>query len=169
LTIIATFRSDFVPSRSAQTSYHTAQVPLVDRNHTAANPFVKRAKKIAPTMAEVQAPQQVALEALPNQIGTAIVNGTNGSLVKECSGEMTTQDAQLLYQMVLESGTILKKPTCGTNEGSAPSTYVDALTKNRRQRGAEGLKRLTVTFSSVTYSAALGGDGNLYIIKTKTC
>jgi len=109
-------------------------------------------------------PSYVPLETVPHQIGTAVLNVGDGSLARECTGNLTYQDAKVLHTMILECGTLLRKPTSGLDDDPAPS-YVDAPTIVSRQRNAEGLKRITITFPRTKYTAALGSDGLLYIVK----
>ena len=82
------------------------------------------------------------LDAVPGQIGHAVLRAADGHVVRHPTGSLTSRDAALLYRALLEAGTVL----CG-----------------------EGLERLTVGFRNVSYAVVMGrGDGCLYIVKKRS-
>ena len=87
------------------------------------------------------------LDAVPGQIGHAILRASDGTILHPPSGSLTERDIGIVYRMIMEVGTLLA--------GS----------------GGEGLQRMTVAFRSVSYAVALGGGGNddcLYIVKKRS-
>ncbi len=88
------------------------------------------------------------LDAVPGQIGHAILRASDGTILRPPSGSLTERDIGIVYRMIMEVGTLL----AGSSSG-------------------EGLQRMTVAFRSVSYAVALGGGGNddcLYIVKKRS-
>lgn len=110
---------------------------------------------IAPIAVAVSSPSQPRsapsnerlpdLDAVPGQIGHAVLSASDGSILYPPSGSLTEQDIAIVYRMILEVGTLL--------DGSS-----------------EGLQRVTVGFPSVSYAVTLGGESNeyLYIVKKRS-
>jgi len=84
------------------------------------------------------------LEAVPGQIGHAIIRASDGTILRPPSGSMTERDINIVYRMILEVGTLLD----GSGEG--------------------GLQRVTVGFRSVSYAITLGENDCLYIVKKRS-
>ena len=83
------------------------------------------------------------LDAVPGQIGHAILRASDGTILRPPSGSLTERDVGIVYRMMFEIGMVLE--------------------------GDEGLQRVTVGFKEVSYAIALGGgDGCLYIVKKKS-
>eukprot|EP00592_Proboscia_alata_P006497 CAMPEP_0194357356 /NCGR_PEP_ID=MMETSP0174-20130528/4848_1 /TAXON_ID=216777 /ORGANISM="Proboscia alata, Strain PI-D3" /LENGTH=114 /DNA_ID=CAMNT_0039127337 /DNA_START=1 /DNA_END=345 /DNA_ORIENTATION=+ len=97
----------------------------------------------------------VDLETIPGQIGTAILRSSDGAAFRPCTGQMTKNDSEIIYQMMLEAGTILSSKN-RNNDGSF------SLKEN------EGLRRLIIGFQSVRYAASIAGDGLVYIVKSRS-
>ncbi|KAL7553663.1 hypothetical protein ACHAWF_016973 [Thalassiosira exigua] len=84
----------------------------------------------------------IDLDAVPGQIGHAILRASDGTILRSPTGSLTGRDVGIVYRILLEIGTVLE---------------------------GEGLQRVTVGFRSVSYAIALGGgDGCLYIVKKKS-
>lgn len=85
------------------------------------------------------------LDAVPGQIGHAILRASDGTILRPPSGSLAERDVATIYRMIMEVGTLL-------------------------DGGGEGLQRVTVGFCSVSYAIALGGDSNeyLYIVKIRS-
>mmetsp|Transcript_12827 Transcript_12827/g.22051 ORF Transcript_12827/g.22051 Transcript_12827/m.22051 type:complete len:116 (-) Transcript_12827:1604-1951(-) len=84
----------------------------------------------------------VDLDAIPGQIGHAILRASDGTILRPPTGSLTDRDVGIVYRMMLEIGTVLD---------------------------GEGLQRVTVGFQSVSYAVVLGGgDGCLYIVKKRS-
>uniref|UniRef100_A0A7S2S507 Late endosomal/lysosomal adaptor and MAPK and MTOR activator 5 n=1 Tax=Eucampia antarctica TaxID=49252 RepID=A0A7S2S507_9STRA len=73
----------------------------------------------------------VDLESIPNQIGTAILRSSDGIPLRPHTGDLSENDGNVLYQMLLEVGDVLESDeslksiniSCGggnTNDGGAP-------------------------------------------------
>lgn len=86
------------------------------------------------------------LDAVPGQIGHAIIRASDGTILRPPSGSLTERDINIVYRMIMEVGTLLD----GSGEG--------------------GLQRVTVGFRTVSYAIALGGENNdcLYIVKKRS-
>ncbi|KAL3817169.1 hypothetical protein ACHAXA_007712 [Cyclostephanos tholiformis] len=93
---------------------------------------------------------ELDLDAVPGQIGHAVLRATDGAMMRGPSGCLTERDVQVAYRMMLEIGTLLS----GDDGG----------------RGEEGgLRRVTVGFRGVTYAITLGEmDGCLYVVKRRS-
>lgn len=76
-------------------------------------------------------------------IGSATLYASDGSLARSCSGKMTEESAKVLYQMLIETGTILE----GTKEK---------------------LKRITVGFSGLSYAVTVATDGFVYVVQMQS-
>lgn len=92
----------------------------------------------------------VDFESIPGYVGAAVLHTLDGSLAKPCMGNLTEMDASILYQMLSHTCTVLESDTL--NE--------------EHKYSKERLRRITVSFSTVRYSAAVTKDGHVYIIKT---
>jgi hypothetical protein len=92
------------------------------------------------------APATIDLDAVPGQLGHAVLRSSDGSAAfGPPTGGMTELDASVVYRMMLEIGTVLE----GGKEG--------------------GFRRVTVGFRNVTYVVALGGgDGCMYVVKRRS-
>mmetsp|Transcript_2124 Transcript_2124/g.2472 ORF Transcript_2124/g.2472 Transcript_2124/m.2472 type:complete len:108 (+) Transcript_2124:285-608(+) len=86
----------------------------------------------------------VDLESIPNQIGYAVLNATDGSIVRPISGSLSMDDVMTLHKMLLEMGDIL---------------YTD---KNGDQ---ELLKRVKVDVGDAGYNMCISKNGFIYIVK----
>jgi len=91
----------------------------------------------------------ISLEAA-GCVGAAVLHSLDGSLARPCMGELTEMDASILYQMLSNTCMLLERETL-----SEEAKY-----------SKERLRRITVSFSTVRYSAAVTKDGHVYIIKT---
>lgn len=85
------------------------------------------------------------LDTVSGQIGHAIIRASDGTIVRPPSGSLTERDVAIVYQMILEAGTLLNG-------------------------NGEGLQQVTVSFRSVSYAVAIGGGRNdcLYIVKKRS-
>jgi hypothetical protein len=92
----------------------------------------------------------VDFESIPGCVGAAVLHSLDGSLARPCMGELTEMDASILYQMLSNTCMLLERETL-----SEEAKY-----------SKERLRRITVSFSTVRYSAAATKDGHVYIIKT---
>ena len=101
--------------------------------------------------------EQINLESIPGQIGAAVLYA-DGKLAGPCTGKLTEKDTTILYQMLLEIGMLLEKSTSG-DTSEAPCSSEEFY--------QEGLRRITVSFPSVRFAAAVAKDGCIYIVKTK--
>ena len=92
------------------------------------------------------APATIDLDAVPGQLGHAVLRSSDGSAAfGPPTGGMTELDASVVYRMMLEIGTVLE----GGKEG--------------------GFRRVTVGFRNVPYVVALGGgDGCMYVVKRRS-
>ena len=87
--------------------------------------------------------QGIDLDAIPGQIGHAILHSSDGSIIQSPTGSISERDVSIVYRILLEIGTVLD--------------------------GKEGLQRLAVSFKSVSYAVTLGGsDGYVYIVKKRS-
>lgn len=77
------------------------------------------------------------LESIQAQIGSAVLD-LEGSVVR-CGGQMTKENATVLYQMLVEVGMLQE----------------------------EGFERLSVSCSACNYSVARDA-GHVYVVQTKT-
>ena len=109
---------------------------------TSVAPLAGAAEQQRPAPFNEQLPD---LDAVPGQIGHAILRASDGTILQPPSGSLTERDVAVVYRMIMEAGTLLG--------GSG-----------------EGLQRMTVGFRSVSYAIALGGDRNdcLYIVKKRS-
>mmetsp|Transcript_35166 Transcript_35166/g.51649 ORF Transcript_35166/g.51649 Transcript_35166/m.51649 type:complete len:116 (+) Transcript_35166:60-407(+) len=101
----------------------------------------------------------VDLESIPGQIGTGILRLSDGFVVSPCTGKLTDKDADIVYRILLEVGTVL------------PSNKAAATTKRHEsdgEYGNEGLRRITVAFQSARYAATVCDDGCVYIIMSRS-
>lgn len=94
---------------------------------------------------------EIELESIPGYIGAAVLNLSDGSLSRPCMGKLTEKDTSVLYQILSESGMLLERKTLS----------------DEAKYSKEKLQRITVSFPSVRYAAAVAKDGYIYIIKTK--
>ncbi|KAL9189112.1 hypothetical protein ACHAXT_011602 [Thalassiosira profunda] len=85
-------------------------------------------------------PAAIDLDAVPSQIGHAVLRASDGTILQPPTGNLTEHDVGIAYRMMLEVGTVLE---------------------------GEGLKRVTVGFGSVSYAMALG-DGCMYVVKKRS-
>ena len=88
------------------------------------------------------------LEAIPNQIGHAILNIKDGSLVHPPNGSLTQHDIGLLYEILLEVGE--------TTKGSISS-----------KPSGDKLRVVTIEGSMVSYNICATADGYVYLVKRK--
>lgn len=87
--------------------------------------------------------QGIDLDAIPGQIGHAILHSSDGSIIQSPTGSISERDVSIVYRILLEIGTVLD--------------------------GKEGLQRLAISFKSVSYAITLGGsDGYVYIVKKRS-
>jgi len=105
--------------------------------------------------------EEIDLESIPGQVGTAIVKSLDGSLARPCTGQLTEKDVSIIYLILLEIGALLRKNTSGVEE---PPSYMEVAQGKRK---CEGLRRITVSFPSTRYAATVAKDGCIYIIKMK--
>ena len=90
--------------------------------------------------APLDTPTTIDLDSIPNQIGSAILS-PDGTLLRPPSGSLTEKDVAIIYRMMMEVGTVLE---------------------------GEGMERVTIGFSGVSYVVGVGGDGCLYIVKKRS-
>ena len=100
-----------------------------------------------PSVTQQQQPssneQGIDLDAIPGQIGHAILHSSDGSIIQSPTGSISERDVSIVYRILLEIGTVLD--------------------------GKEGLQRLAISFKSVSYAVTLGGsDGYVYIVKKRS-
>lgn len=90
--------------------------------------------------------QYMDLDQITNQIGYAIMNASDGSLLKSPSGSLSSSDTDIIYKLLLEMGPIV-------NFGN----------KN------ESLKRVNVQGSNgVCYTIVISNDGLIHVVKKRT-
>ena len=82
------------------------------------------------------------LESIPNQIGHAILNSKDGSLLIQPSGSLSHHDIDILYQILLEVG---------------------ETTKDSHEK----LKKVTIEGNDVLYSLCCTADGFVFIVKKR--
>jgi hypothetical protein len=91
----------------------------------------------------------IDLDAIPGQIGHAILRASDGAIMNGPTGCLTDRDVRVAYRMMLEVGTVLSGDDANEREG--------------------GLRRVAVGFRGVTYAITLGGDdGCLYVVKRRS-
>lgn len=88
------------------------------------------------------------LESIPNQIGHAILNAKDGSLIHPPRGSLSHHDIHLLYEILLEVGETMKG-----GQGN--------------QTASDKLKKVTIEGNDVSYSACASADGYVYLVKRK--
>jgi hypothetical protein len=83
------------------------------------------------------------LDQITNQIGYAIMNASDGSLLKPPSGSLSSIDTEIIYKLLLEMGPIV-------NDGNKD----------------EALKRVNVQGGNgISYTIVLSNDGLIHIVK----
>jgi hypothetical protein len=89
----------------------------------------------------------VDLDAVPGQVGHAVLRASDGSAVLGPTGSLTEHDAVVLHRMMLEIGSVL----------------------GGKDNEEGGFRRVTVGFRDVTYAVAMGGGGGdgcgVYVVK----
>lgn len=115
-----------------------------------------------PTAPVPQPPPPTApidLDAIPNQIGHAILRASDGTMLRPPTGSLSERDVGIVYRMMLEIGTVLN--INASNDASSNN--------GKDSREEEGLGRVTVGFRDVSYAIVLGGgDGCLYVVKKRS-
>jgi hypothetical protein len=94
------------------------------------------------------------LESIPNQIGYAILNSKDGSLLHPPSGLLSHHDIDLLYQILLEVGETMKENET-TARGSGPGSE-------------DKLKKITIGGGNILYNMCLTADGFVYLVKRRS-
>lgn len=86
----------------------------------------------------------VDLDSVPNQTGYAVFRSSDGSIVRQPTGDITMSDLNVFYKIVLEIGDVL--------DGSS-----------------EYLKKVCVCGGSgdTDYSLSIGSDGFVYVVKKR--
>ena len=93
-------------------------------------------------------PPSVNLDVIPGQIGSAILRASDGTIVQGPMGRLTTRDVDIVYQIMLEIGTLLLEAGGGGREGGC-------------------CRGVMVGFQNVMYNVALDGEC-FYIVKKKS-
>lgn len=108
-----------------------------------------------PAHASVVVGQQAVsdhLDAVPGQVGHAVLRASDGTVLRPPTGSLTERDVGVVYRILLEIGTVLEG---GRGEGGGTDEG--------------GLQRVTIGFQSVSYAVAMGGgDGCVYIVKKRS-
>ncbi len=115
------------------------------------------------------------LESIPNQIGHAILNSSDGSLLSS-SGTLSQNDVDILYQVVLEIGETMKPQKNGFGGGfGSTSTSTSGSTSVEGTNGSSGgggggekLKKITIEGGGIQYSICVTADGFIYLIKRRS-
>ena len=94
------------------------------------------------------------LESIPNLLGHAILNANDGSQIQSPSGSMSTHDIDLMYQILLEVGEIMKGD-------------MNMIT-NRGIGSSDKFKKITIEGRGVSYSVCLTTEGYIYIVKRRS-
>ena len=92
------------------------------------------------------------LESIPHQIGHAILRLSDGATVRPASGQMSQNDTNVLYKMLLEVGNITEEDPLDDMNGS----------------GSELLRRINVKGDGVCYSMCISSDNLVYIVKKRS-
>lgn len=92
-----------------------------------------------PSSSDSAPPEQPDLEAVPCQVGHAVLRSSDGSILRAPTGGLSDRDVGIIYRMLLEIGTKLN---------------------------GEALQRFTISFGAVAYVVVMSpSDGCVYVVK----